>query len=49
MLLSVVDFHPEYFLKVWDKLIFGIAGIFVVVGVIIGVTMLLNKLTEKKK
>jgi hypothetical protein len=49
MLLSTVNFHPSYFLDVWDKLVFGILGIFVVTGVIIGVTALLNKLTEKKK
>jgi len=47
--MGSIAFHPEYFLEIWDKLVFGIVGIFAVVCVIIGVTVILNKLTEKKK
>jgi|LSQX01.2.fsa_nt_gb hypothetical protein len=49
LLEAKVEFRPEQFLQVWDKIIFGMVGIFVVVLAIIGVTVLLNKLTERKK
>ena len=44
-----INFHPGEFLNIWDEILFGYLGVFVVVGAIIGVTAILNKLTSKKK
>jgi len=43
-----MNFDFSRFLSVLDKIGYGMLGIFLVTGVIIGITMLLNKLTEKK-
>lgn len=47
--LSAFMFQPEMFLKNLDKMGIGMLGIFIVIGVLILATSLLNKITTRKK
>lgn len=44
-----MNFHPEAFLSLLSYMVIGMLSIFIVMGVIILVTVLLNKLTSDKK
>lgn len=44
-----MDFQPIEFVKSLVYMGKGLVGIFLVIGIIIGVTVLLNKLTSPKK
>ena len=44
-----MNFHPEAFIDNLYYMGVGMLGILIVIGVIIGVTILLNKITGKKK
>ena len=43
-----ITFDPMQFVENMKYMGFGMLGIFVVIGIIVGVTVLLNKATEKK-
>lgn len=43
-----MDFQPMNFVKNLSYMGIGMAGIFVVIGIIICVTVILNKVTSKK-
>ena len=44
-----MDFNPQAFVDNLSYMGIGMLGIFVVIGVIIGITYLLNAITTKKK
>jgi len=46
---GLMDFHPESFVGSLQYLFVGMISIFLVIGVIILVTMLLNKIFSGKK
>lgn len=46
---SLIDFHPESFVESLQYLFVGMISIFIVIGVIILATMLLNKIFSGKK
>lgn len=46
---GLIDFHPKAFLGSIQYLLVGMISIFIVIGVIIIVTMLLNKIFSGKK
>lgn len=46
---GLMDFHPEAFIESLQYLFVGMISIFIVIGVIIIVTMLLNKIFSGRK
>ena len=48
-MFQLAAFQPERFVKKLDKMGIGLLGIFIVIGVLIVSTLLLNKLTTRKK
>lgn len=48
-MFQLAAFQPEMFVKNLDKMGIGMLGIFIVIGVLIVSTLLLNKLTTRKK
>lgn len=45
----LAQFNPQAFLNNLDKMGIGMLGIFIVIGVLVAITVLLNKLTSGKK
>lgn len=43
-----IEFNPSNFIDNLDKMIIGMIGIFIVIGVVIVLTYILNKATGKK-
>ena len=48
-MFQLAAFQPEMFVKNLDKMGIGLLGIFIVISVLIVSTLLLNKLTTRKK
>ena len=42
-----MQFHPEKFVELLSYMATGMLGIFIVMGVIIAITAILNRLTKK--
>ncbi len=42
-------FNPEGFMETLPIMGIGMAGVFIVIAVLIGISMILNKVTSKKK